>query len=192
MRHVADRFTAMLDANVLYPFLVRDVLLSLAEAGLYRPVWTAEINAEWSENLIAGKPEREAAIKATIEAMNEAFPEAVTTGYEDLIPSLTLPDNDDRHVLAAAIRSGASVIVTENLKDFPPDILAKYDIETRSADEFVLNTFEFYPTDALHALKTMRTRYKNPPATPAELIQRMLKSGLVTKVAALQGYEDSI
>ncbi len=113
MRHVADRFTAMLDANVLYPFLVRDVLLSLAEAGLYRPVWTAEINAEWSENLIAGKPEREAAIKATIEAMNEAFPEAVTTGYEDLIPSLTLPDNDDRHVLAAAIRSGASVIVTE-------------------------------------------------------------------------------
>ncbi len=192
MRHVADRFTAILDANVLYPFLVRDVLLSLAEAGLYRAVWTAEINAEWSKHLIAEKPERKTAIEATIDAMNEAFPEAMTTGHEDLVPSLTLPDDDDRHVLAAAIRSGASVIVTENLKDFPPDILARYDIETRSADEFILSTFELYPTDALHALKTMRTRYGKPPLTPAELIRRMLKSGLVTTVAALQGYEDSI
>lgn len=192
MRHVADRLTAILDANVLYPFLVRDVLLSLAEAGLYRVVWTAEINAEWSERLVAEKPGRKAAIEATIEAMNEAFPEATTTGYEDLISSLSLPDADDRHVLAAAIRSGASVIVTENLKDFPPDMLAKYDIETRSADEFVLNTFELYPTDALHALKTMRARYFKPPVTPAELIQRMLKVGLVATVAALQGYEDSI
>src|SRR5665213_919654 len=98
MRHIADHFTATLDANVLYPFLIRDVLLSLADAGLFRPIWSADIQAEWSSHLIAAKPDKETAILRTVAVMNDAFPEAVTDGYQSLIPGLDLSDPNDRHV----------------------------------------------------------------------------------------------
>lgn len=186
MRHVSDRFTAVLDANVLYPFLVRDVLLSLAEAGLYRPVWSDAINLEWMKHLIERMPQKEQKIRETVEVMNEAFPEAAVTNYENLIPILGLPDPDDRHVLAVAIRGGANVIVTENVSDFPADVLDHYDIEARSADEFILNTIELYPADAPAALKSMRQRYVAPSQSAEELLQAMLRSGLVATVAALR------
>ena len=185
MRHVSDRFSALLDANVLYPFLVRDVLLSLADAGLYRPLWTDRINDEWSSHLIEKIPERATQIKDTIQVMDGAFPEAVVRQYEDLIDVLQLPDVNDRHVLAAAIRGGANVIVTENTKDFPLAILEQYDLEARTADDFVLNTVELYPADAVKALKRMRLRYTNPTHDPEKLLQAMLRCGLVTTVASL-------
>jgi hypothetical protein len=107
MRHVSDRFTAMLDANVLYPFLMRDVLLSLAAAGLYRVQWTEQITAEWLGHLQKSKPQQAGKLQRTVETMRRAFPEAIIDEYEALIPGLTLPDPDDRHVLAAAIKGGA-------------------------------------------------------------------------------------
>jgi predicted nucleic acid-binding protein len=107
MRHIADRFTVILDANVLYPFLMRDVLLSSARAGLFRARWSRSIMDEWVRNLISNKPEKERQIHRTASLMNERFPEAVVEDYEALIPSLSLPDEKDRHVLAAAIRAGA-------------------------------------------------------------------------------------
>jgi predicted nucleic acid-binding protein len=175
----------MLDANVLYPFLVRDVLLSLADAGLYRPLWTDRINDEWSSHLVEKSPEKAAQVKETIQVMDRAFPEALVRQYEDLIDILQLPDANDRHVLAAAIRGGANVIVTENTKDFPLTVLEQYDLEVRTADEFVLSTVELYPADAVAALKRMRLRYSNPPHDPAQLLQAMLRCGLVTTVASL-------
>lgn len=172
MRHVSNRFTAVLDANVLYPFLVRDVLLSLAAAGLYRPLWTDAINAEWTRHLIERKPERAENIRATVSIMNDAFPEAIVWNYEDLVPVLELPDPDDRHILAAAIRGGASIVVTENIADFPADVLDRYDLEARTADDFVLSTVELYPTDAIVALRTcasdIRIR-RNPPRISSRL-----------------------
>lgn len=179
MRHVADRFTVILDANVLYPFLVRDVLLSLAAAGLYRPRWSRDIMNEWSTKLIKTRPELKAQITETIKRMGEAFEEATVKGYEDLVPSLHLPDENDHHVLAAAIKVGASVIVTENTKDFPPGILGKYDIETRTADEFAVDTFQLYETDTVSAIRKMRERHKNPPHTADELIVALVARGLV-------------
>jgi predicted nucleic acid-binding protein len=185
VRHVSDRFAALLDANVLYPFLVRDVLLSLAEAGLFRPLWTDSINDEWARALIERMPERKEQIAETISLMNEAFPEARIENYEDLVPVLELPDPNDRHVLAAAIRGAANVIVTENIADFPRQILDRYDLDSRTADEFILNTTQLYPSDAAAALKAMRERYQSPPLSPDELLQSMLKAGLVTTVAEL-------
>lgn len=137
MRHIANPFSAVLDANVLYPFLTRDILLSLAAAGLYRPIWTAEIMDEWQRHLVANKPGKKEAIARTAATMTKAFPEALVTGHDTLIPSLELPDPNDRHVLAAALLSGAGVIVTENLKDFPADKLSPYAIEAVSANSFV-------------------------------------------------------
>jgi hypothetical protein len=176
----------VLDANVLYPFLVRDVLLSLAGAGLFRPLWTDAINREWTRSLIRRHPEREAKIEETVSVMNEAFPEAIIENYEDLVPALKLPDADDRHVLAAAVRGGASLIVTENVADFPATVLSHYDIEARTADEFTLDALEHYPGDVVSALGAMRRRYAKPPLSSEELLQAMLKCGLVATAAALK------
>jgi predicted nucleic acid-binding protein len=183
VRHVSDRVSALLDANVLYPFLVRDVLLSLADAGLYRPLWTDKINDEWSSNLIEKNPAKTTQINDTIQVMNEAFPEALIQQYEDLIGGLKLPDPDDRHVLAAAIRGGANVIVTENIRDFPLAVLERHDLEARTADDFLMDVLELHPADAVSAFRRMRGRYTNPPHTPEQLLQAMRRCGLV-KVAA--------
>jgi len=192
VRPITDRLSAVLDANVLYPFLVRDVLLSFADAGLYRPLWTDRINEEWSSNLIEKLPGKEAQIRATIQVMNGAFPEALVRQYEDLIENLQLPDIDDRHVLAAAIHCGASVIVTENLKDFPSVILEQYGLDALTADEFVLNALEIYPADAVKALKRMRLRYAAPPYDQEQLLQAMLRCGLGRTVAFLTPQVESL
>lgn len=183
MSEVADRFVAILDANVLYPFGVRDVLLRFTEAGLYRARWSDDILAEWTGNLLEQKPHLKASIKSQLDAMNRAFPEARVEGYQDLIDSLTLPDEDDRHVLAAAIRSDAQVIVTENLKDFPAEALVHYDIEARSADSFLASTFELYPQLAIGALRKMRRDYVAPAMSPGDFILYLNKQGLAQLAA---------
>lgn len=192
MRHVADRFVVILDANVLYPFLVRDVLLSLAAAGLYRPRWSPDIMNEWSSKLIEARPELRDQIPETMATMKQAFPEAMVVGYEDLVLSLHLPDENDRHVLAAAIKVGASVIVTENTKDFPSAVLDKYDIETRTADEFSVDTFQLYESDAVGAMRDMRKRHKKPTKTPDELIVSLVACGLIDFANSLTTHKKSL
>lgn len=189
MRHIADRFPVMLDANVLYPLVIRDVLLTFAEAGFYRPLWSDEIMMEWSSHLKAKYPGKEDRIDRTIALMREAFPEAAVSAYSDLIPSLLLPDENDRHVLAAAIAGGAAVIVTENDKDFPKDVLAKYGLERRTPDEFLLEIFQLYPSDALAVLKRTRLGYTRPPMTAAEFVKTLLSKGLASLAAELKQHE---
>ena len=186
MRHLSDRFAVILDANVLYPFLTRDVLLSLAHAGLYRPLWSAEIMREWRDRLVEKKPAKAEKIAATARLMDGHFPEAQVIGYESLIPALLLPDPGDRHVPAAAIRGGAQAIVTENIRDFPNETLAAYDIEAITADEFCLSTIQLYQADAIQTLRAMRQRYTAPPMTPAELLLALSACGLVQTAAELQ------
>ena len=148
MSYVSDRFAAILDANDLYPSLKRDVVLSFAASGLFRPRWSAEIMAEWSSRLLTRRPELGENIARTVEHMNQAFPEAPIEGYERLIEALELPDPNDRHVLAAAIKGGAHVIVTENTRDFPEAALRPFEIEIQTTDEFLLSTFELHPNAA--------------------------------------------
>lgn len=178
MRSVADRFVVVLDANVLYPFRVRDSLLRFAEAGLFRARWSPTILGEWRRSLLARRPELEASIDAQIEAMKRAFPESCVTGGDSLVGSLQLPDADDRHVLATAIRTGAEHIVTENLKDFPDYVLAPFGITAVTADDFLASTFELYPADALRAMRSMRRDYDRPPFSPGEFIFDLQGKGL--------------
>ena len=192
MSHVADRFIAVLDANVLYPSLKRDVLLSFAARGLYRPRWTDAIMGEWTRSLLASRPDLEAKIPLVVEQMDRAFPEAKIDGYEALIEALTLPDPDDRHVLAAALKAGAHIIVTENKKDFPQSILSPLDVEIQSADEFLLSTFELYPGDAELAVKEMRERHKKPPLNAGDLLTKLTGEGLVRLAVALKERIDTI
>ena len=186
MSEVADRFVVVLDANVLYPFRVRDVLLRFAEAGLFRARWSEQILEEWTRSLLAAQPHLEASIRSQREKMAQAFPEAMIEGYEALIPALDLPDPDDRHVLAAAIRAGAAHIVTANLKDLPAEALAPYGVEAVSPDAFLAATYELYPKQATAALRRMRQAYRNPAMTANELLLDLMRVGLPRLVALVR------
>src|SRR5215467_7169425 len=136
---MATTFTALIDACVLYPAPLRDLLMWLALTDLFRARWTDEIHDEWIRNVLADRPDlRPEQLERTRQLMNTRVRDCLVTGYENLIEKLTLPDRNDRHVLAAAILAGADVIVTFNLTDFPADILSQFSIETRHPDDFVL------------------------------------------------------
>jgi hypothetical protein len=172
MSDYADRFTALLDANVLACAMRRNIILSLAEAGLFRPRWSAEIMGE-TAGAIAKITKGKADLVKQCSVMDRAFPEACVTGYTGLVASLELPDSDDRHVLAAAITTSAQVIVTENLKDFPSKVLAPFDITPISADEFISDAIELDQLTAVAAIRKMRDRFKNPDMDAGELLQRI-------------------
>lgn len=184
MKHVSNRFTVILDASVLYPFTIRDVLLRFAEAGLYRVRWSEDIMKEWTSALSLKRPELKAKITRTRERMDAAFEEANVTDYQDLVLALELPDPDDRHVLAAAIRCGAELIVTENLKDFPAATLKHYDIEPVDADDFATGCFDLSQPTACGALRQMRTSYRNPAMNVSEFLMALQRNG-VPKLASL-------
>lgn len=172
------RYTAILDANVLYPNLLRDLLLSLASAGLYHARWTDRINEEWTRNLVADRPDIAPKIAELLNQVNQAVPDCLVENYAGLIDSLELPDMDDRHVLAAAIAGHADAIVTVNLKDFPAAVLARYNIEAQHPDDFVMNQLELRDLETLVVIKRMRARMKNPPRSGAELIDIIAKNQL--------------
>ena len=139
-------FTALYDACVLYPASLRDLLVRLAQADLFRARWTDEILDECFRNMVVRRPDlRVDALERTRVLMNRSIRDVLVDGYQTLISGLDLPDPGDRHVLAAAIRCGAEVIVTSNLRDFPPDRLAPYQIEAQHPDEFVLNLIDLDP-----------------------------------------------
>ena len=131
--------TALYDACVLYPAPLRSLLMYLALTDLFRAKWTDAIHEEWMRNVRKDYPDisREK-VERTRDLMNAHVRDCLITGYEDLIETLTLPDPDDRHVLATAIRSGANVIVTSNLSDFPEECLAAYGIEALHPDAFII------------------------------------------------------
>jgi predicted nucleic acid-binding protein len=112
--------TALFDACVLYPQTLRDVLLSLARTGLFRARWTDLINEEWTRKLLENNPGKTDRVARTLALVNQSVDDCLISGYEELIPTLQLPDPDDRHVLAAAIAGRADLIITLNLSDFPP------------------------------------------------------------------------
>lgn len=184
MSFVANPFVVILDANVLYPFRTRDVLLSFAQAGLFRARFTEEILDEWTYNLIKNKPQLESSVRRQEAAIRDTFDECFVTGYAPLIPGLSIPDKDDRHVLAAAIKCSAQIIVTETRKDFPAETLEEYGVETLSADDFLANTYDLFPKSGPRVLKQVRERYDNPPFTRSEFLMDLIKSGM-PKLAAL-------
>jgi predicted nucleic acid-binding protein len=172
------RYTAVLDANVLYPALLRDVLLSLAHADLYSAKWSIHIRDEWMRSLLRDRPTMGAQIQAAADAMERAIPDCLVTGYEHLIDGLALPDPNDRHVLAAAITGHADAIITWNAKDFPQAVLAAFGIELQTPDEFVLNQLMLRGTTALAAIKAMRARWARPEVSANTLVDLLEKRGL--------------
>jgi predicted nucleic acid-binding protein len=182
----SSRYTAVLDANVLYPALLRDVLLSLAHADLYSAKWTVHIRDEWTRSLLKDRPDQGGKIALAAEAMEAAIPDCLVAGYEHLVEGLHLPDPDDRHVLAAAIAGHADAIITWNEKDFPADVLDPFGIELQTPDEFVLNQIMLRRNVALAALKGMRERWEKPQVTAEALVDLLERRGLPQTAAHLR------
>lgn len=111
---------AILDACVLYPPSLRNLFMRLASGLVFQPRWTEEIHDEWMRNVLKDRPQiTRPQLERTRRLMDQINDESLVSGYEERIPSLSLPDEDNRHVLAAAIEAGAALIVTFNLADFP-------------------------------------------------------------------------
>lgn len=157
---------AVLDACVLYPPSLRDLLMHLAVAGAYMPRWTEEIHAEWIRNVLADNPDvTPTQLKRTRRLMNQTLPDSIVSGYEARIPALNLPDANDRHVLAAAIEAEAPLIVTFNLSDFPTAVLRTYGVRAVHPD----NSFRAF----LMMIVPCSYRSCNPTAPPCITRRRM-------------------
>ncbi len=172
------RYTVVFDACVLYPAPLRDFLLRLSTTGLFTAKWTDQIHDEWIRNVLKSRPDLEDKLSRTRELMNQAVSDSLVTGYESLIDSLELPDADDRHVLAAAIRSGAQAIITFNLKDFPGAALDHYGIEAMHPDAFIEHQLDLHQGAVIATAKQHREALKNPPKTADQYIETLAAQGL--------------
>jgi predicted nucleic acid-binding protein len=194
----ANRYTAFIDACSLAGALKRNLLLTLAEAGFYRVRWSEAVMGE-AQRAIKDIMEKrhvadaEGRSAAAVAVMIEAFDDAMVTDFDDFLSvAQGLPDRDDAHVLAAALKTRAHVIVTDNMKDFPSSVLAPLNIEARTTDEFIANTITLDPGKAVGAFREMRRRLNRPQKSPADLFIDMEASGLVLTVDALRPYEESL
>ena len=173
------RFTVILDACVLYPSRPRDTLLRLGQAGFFRPRWTTDIHAEWMGNLRRKRPDCDpGALERTRQLMDKAIDDCLVTGYSRLVASLTLPDPDDRHILAAAIAGGANAIVTFNLTDFPADVLAGFGLEAIHCDDFVSAQFDLNPGLFLACIREQRAALRRSPPDVATFVAGFEKAGM--------------
>ncbi|MFI5298049.1 MAG: PIN domain-containing protein [Polyangiales bacterium] len=179
-------FRVVLDANVLFPFTLRDTLLRAALAGLFQVYWSDEILTETTRNLVAtGTTTSEQATRLRT-VMERAFPAAMVTGYEGLISAMH-NDEKDRHVVAAAVKAGAQVIVTSNLKDFDP---LPDGIEAQSPDQFLCHVFDLDPDDVVGLLEAQASALKRPERTFDELVSGLAKT-VPNFAAAVRAHVDT-
>jgi hypothetical protein len=184
---------AFIDANVLYAASVRDLLLWLAAEQLFRPRWTDEVHDEWIRNVLANHPDVDPSrLARTRQVMDGIDPDCIVEGYEALIPSLTLPDAGDRHVLAAAIHARADVIVTYNLSDFPASVLAPVGLRALHPDNFACDLFDEQPENFVRATAKHRANLQRPAKTVEEYFATMSNRGLVRLVGRLRRYSEQI
>ena len=186
-------FSAIYDASVLYPAPLRDLLMQLALSDLYRAHWTNDIHDEWVRSLLHNRPDlTPEQLQRTRELMDASVRDCLVKNYSALIPSLNLPDPDDRHVLAAAIVANADVIVTYNLRDFPRENLEIYGIEAQHPDEFIVHLIDLAPGEVCSTVATVRARLRYPPMSPGEYIDMIERQRLTNTARALRKFEDRI
>jgi predicted nucleic acid-binding protein len=174
------------DACALYGNAVRDLLIRVGRARLVQPKWTYQILDELDRALARRPAATEAKRRRLRSLMVQAVADCLVVDFEPLIEGLKLPDADDRHVLAAAIKAGAEVIVTSNLQDFPTDILGPWGIVAKSPDEFLLDLVDVADRVVFSCVQQIVDQRINPPETLDEVLRQLERGGLVETVAALR------
>lgn len=179
-------FTVVYDACVLHPAPLRDLLVRIANTGIVRARWSERILDECFDSILSRRPDLSApALSRTRALMCDAVPDCIVKGFEHLENALELPDDSDKHVLAAAIRCGAQAIVTFNLRDFPDHVLQRYEIEAKHPDEFVLDSIDLAPAAVARCVTEQAAACRNPPLTVAQVLDQLRTAGLVRSVARL-------
>lgn len=182
----SGRFLAVLDANILYSVPLTDLFVRLAMAGLYRAVWSDHIHAEWRSALLRNRQDLDRdQIDRRLQAMQRALPDAAITGYATLIEGLALPDPGDRHVLAAAIRARAALIVTQNLKHFPDANLKPYALHAVHPDQFACDLFHLDPQCVAVTVEAQRLDLRQPPVDRTCFLAKLEACGLIKFVQLL-------
>lgn len=179
---------AFLDASVLYPASLRALLMRLTLARTYQARWSAKIHEEWIRSVLRDNPAIPVArLHDLRDAMNRRAGDAVVvTGYEGLIETLTLPDPDDRHVLAAAIVGQVDVIITRNLRDFPEAALAPYRIRAMHPDQFIRHLIDVSPAKVLEIVHDQQMSLTNPPISMPDVLSLFERLDLTATVAELR------
>ncbi|MBL9105541.1 MAG: PIN domain-containing protein [Myxococcales bacterium] len=179
-------FIVIYDACVLFSPSMRDLLIRIAQTSLVQAKWTDEILNETFRAVLRERPRVTAdQLGRTRSLMNAAVPDCLVTGYEDLVEGIRLPDMNDRHVLAAAVRAGAQSIVTANAKDFPADALRAYNIEALTPDEFMMDMLDLDPALVIQILHEQAAALRNPPRTVLDVLTSLRRSGFRESVAKI-------
>lgn len=187
------QFIVIYDSCVLYPAPLRDLLMRLAMTDLYQAKWTQEIHKEWMRNLLKNRPDMTAErLEAIRYKMDLHVRDCLVEGFEELVEGIKLPDVNDRHVLAAAIKANAQTIVTYNLSDFPVSFLSKYEIDAQHPDEFLRHLLDLAPARVIATVRETRLSLKNPPKDSREYLGILEKQTLPQTVAYLRDYENLI
>ena len=180
---------ALLDANLFVPTWIIDPLLSLAEAGLCEPAWSARVmdfrpqavgpgsvlcdRRMWFVVASLFSSPVDVRARGFLDAICRAFPMAMAEDWERFEPDVNLSDPNDGHVVAAARRAGAETIVTFNLKDFPADELSRYGLHAQSPDVFLTSVFDAHPEEAMDAMRRLVSSKRHPPRTMSEEIEHL-------------------
>jgi predicted nucleic acid-binding protein len=194
----ANRYTAFIDACTLVSVWRRNLLLTLAEAEFFRVRWSQKVLEETERTITRLMDERgivDSRARAThsVANMRSAFPEALVEDFGLFEATIYgLPDRNDEHVLAAAIKTQAQALVTENLSDFPASVLAPLSIESRSADNFIADTIALEEGRAVAAINRMRLRLKRPELTPEDMLRSLEAHGLLETASVLAPHIESI
>ncbi len=184
-------YTALYDACVLYPAPLRDLLMHLALTDLFRAKWSNAIHEEWMRNVLKNRTDLTAVqLERTRDLMNAHVRDCLVEDFEPFIDVVKLPDPGDHHVLAAAIKGRADVIVTFNLKDFPEAVLSSYGIEAQHPDEFITHLIDLEPGDVCAAVKRHRQGLKNPPKSVDEYLATLERQGLPETVIQLREFAE--
>jgi predicted nucleic acid-binding protein len=186
-------YSAVLDACVLHPVWMKGALLWMAEEGLYRPLWSAQILDEWQISLARRFPDlAPEKLARQRELMIGGFEEALVSIPEELLkfPQDILPDPKDNHVLFAAICGRADAIVTTNLKDFPADIMRDFELEVRHPDDFLLDIITLDGKRAVAALQNHRNSLTKSNPNAVDYVERARVCQLIQTHAKLQDYID--
>lgn len=182
------------DACVLYSPSIRDILLYIALSDGVCAHWSEDIHEEWIHAILRNRPDiTRSQLSRARRAMDaSATKGGLTKGYEKLISTLDLPDQNDRHVLALAIHANCSLIVTFNLIDFPSRILSTYGIDAICPDEFVFRLSQSNSIEVISAARLHRSSLKRPPKTVHEFLETLEKQGLEKTVSFLREHKDEI
>lgn len=178
---------AVFDACILYPFQLRNIVVQAAVDRLVEARWTDAIHDEWIRNLTANAPaipiDR---LRVTRQLMDDALPRATIAGYEEHIPEVTLPDPNDRHVVAAAIAAKGSLILTWNLRHFPENELKKFNLRKLTPDAFLCGLFDTVPDLVLGSLANARRNLSKTRVSGSDFI-RILEGQKLIQLAKLVG-----